>query len=349
MIRADNGNAAQVGTFNFEVFGSGRKYRHRSSRFTLRCDAIGIHKEEILLLSVIGPETSVKAMTAGLRSSGRDQKRVEYSAHVGAVNAGGLRRCDDGYRIYRSKLNYGLWHVLCLAQREGFMPVLTDEALWQHLQSDKFTTPLLREWTPWLKQRMKDREVVVELTQSGCQAGLVLADDAILDEIVSAGIKEGHMAISVKKDTSQPAIADDIRDLDQYMLAYGAMLGKQAEQSLNPLHVPGRDPLRELDLVRQPFEAQAHVIEATQKALRRQKSLLLVGEMGTGKTIMAMGAVHAHASDHPYRALVFCPGQLVNKWEREIRETIPGAEVIHIGSWKSLLHLDRTKRPSQPQ
>ena len=96
--------------------------------------------------------------------------------------------------------------------------------------------------------------------------------------------------------------------------------------------------------MRTPFEAQLHVIEATRQALRRQKSILLVGEMGTGKTIMGLAAIHAHAGGRPYRALVFCPGQLVNKWEREIRETIPGAEVIQIENWKNLLHLNRTKK-----
>ena len=89
--------------------------------------------------------------------------------------------------------------------------------------------------------------------------------------------------------------------------------------------------------------------EAIRKALRRQKALLLVGEMGTGKTIMAMAAVHAHAGGRPYRALVFCPGQLVNKWEREIRETVPGAEVIHVRSWRSLLHLDRARKSGPVQ
>ena len=53
-----------------------------------------------------------------------------------------LIKCPDGYRIYRSKLEYGLWHVLCLAKREGFMPVVSDETVWQLLQSGRFTTPL---------------------------------------------------------------------------------------------------------------------------------------------------------------------------------------------------------------
>ncbi len=340
----------QVGSFQFEVYGAGREGRRTSSRFTLRCDAIGLHYDEILLLSVVGPETSVKALTAGLRSSGKEQRRVEYSSHVGRVQGSALSPCPDGYRVHRTRLDYGLWHVLCLAKRAGFMAAMTEDALWQHLQGSQFTTPLLRQWICWLTRKMKERGAIVELTQSGCQAGIVLADDAVLDELVSAGIKAGHLAIgrqtARRRALQPPAIDSEIDNLDQYMLAYGSMLGKQAQQSLNPLHVPGRDPVRQPELLRQPFEAQAHVIEAARKSLCRQKALLLVGEMGTGKTIMALAALHAHAGSRPYRALVFCPGQLVHKWEREIRETIPGAEVIQIGSWKSLLHLDRTSKPN---
>src|SRR5262249_41367979 len=152
------------------------------------CDAIGLNGNEILLLSVAGPETSVKALTAGLRSSGKAQGRIDYSAQVGSVSETYLTRCPDGYRIYRNKLGYGLWHVLCLAKKEGFMPVLTEDALWQHLQSSQFTTPLVREWAHWLYQTMKTRELIVELDQSGCQAGLLLADSKNLDELVSEGI-----------------------------------------------------------------------------------------------------------------------------------------------------------------
>lgn len=353
MLKVQEQATPTIGSFHFEVYGSGRNGRQTASRFTLRCDAIAIHANELLLLSVIGAEMSIKALTAGLRSSGRDQRRIEYSAHVSEVSTGFLLRCQEGYRIYRTKLAYGLWHVLCLAKRNGFMPVLSEEALWQHLQGDQFTTPLLREWIPWLTRKMKEQQVIVEPIQSGCQAALLLADNDTLDQMVTDGIQKGHLSFggrAAKRFARHvPAIDSDITNLDQYMLAYGSLLGKHAERSLNPLHVPGQGALPDLDLLRSPFEAQLHVVEATRKALCRQKALMLVGEMGTGKTIMAMAAVHAYAGNRPYRALVFCPGQLIHKWEREIRETIPDAEVIQIESWKSLLHLDRAKKPRQVQ
>jgi hypothetical protein len=115
---------------------------------------------------------------------------------------------------------------------------------------------------------------------------------------------------------------NDVESLDQYLQRYGRLLAAQAEQSLRPLHVPGRDALLVAPLLRKPFPAQQHVIAAGAKTLRRQKSLLVVGEMGCGKTLLGMGIVHTHAGGRPYRALVFAPGQLCKKWERELRETI---------------------------
>lgn len=335
-----------VGSFDLEVYATGRRGRSTCSRFKLRCDAVGLHEKEILLLSVIGAETGVKALAAGLRSSDRDQKRLVYSVQVGGVKQADLTKCPAGYRIHRTKMEYGMWHVLCLAKRDGFMPIVTDETVWQLLQSNRFTTPLLREWVPWLQQEMRKRKVIVELTQTGCQAGLMLADNETLDAMVSKGIKKRQLTIAGPDATqiNGSSRSRGIKSLDEYLTTFGPLLGTQAERSLTPLHVPGRDGVPTLDLIRPPFEAQSHVIEAARKALGRQKSILVVGEMGTGKTIMGLAIVHAHAGGHPYRSLVFCPGQLVNKWEREIRETIPGAKVIQVESWKTLLRLDRISK-----
>src|SRR5262249_11448782 len=86
----------------------------------------------------------------------------------------------------------------------------------------------------------------------------------------------------------------------------------------------------------------------TVKALGRQKAVLLVAEMGTGKTLLSMAAVHTKAAGKPYRALVMCPAQLTGKWERELRETIPGVAVVQIDSWRDLLTIDRTEKPTGP-
>jgi hypothetical protein len=338
----------EVGTFEFEVFRMARGGRTTSSRFKLRSDAIGIHEREILLLSVVGPETSVKAVTAGLRSSTRDQERIDYTAHVGNVNATNLTKSPDGYRLYRTKLAYGLWQTLFLAKRLGFLSALSEESLWNFLKSDQFTTPLLKEWVPWLLSEMTKQGQIVPLVQAGCQAGLVVADTAALDKLVTNGLRKKHLTVPDQNGKPMRRVSgqDEQETLDEYLKSYGPLLGKNAEHALKPLHVPGKHPIPTIELLRPPFVAQAHVIEASRKALGRQKSLLLVGEMGTGKSLMGMAAVHTHAKGKPCRALIFCPGQLTKKWEREIRGTIPGVEVIQIESWRTLLSMNRCRRPT---
>jgi len=69
----------------------------------------------------------------------------------------------------------------------------------------------------------------------------------------------------------------DIHTLDAYLARYGALLGQQARKSLAPLHIPSQHTPHVAGLLRAPFDPQAHVIAAGVKALRRQKSLVIVG------------------------------------------------------------------------
>lgn len=137
-----------LGSFQFEVFGNGRGSRSCRTRFKVRCDAIGLHEKEVLLASIVGSETSVKALTAGFRGSTKDQKRYEYSVQLAGVRETELTKSPDGYRVYRTKLGYDLWQVLLLTKRDGFIPAVTEETVWQFLQSQRFTTPLLANGFP---------------------------------------------------------------------------------------------------------------------------------------------------------------------------------------------------------
>src|SRR5260370_21294660 len=61
--------------------------------------------------------------------------------------------------------------------------------------------------------------------------------------------------------------------------------------------------------------------------------------MGAGKTMIALGTVHAHANGQPYRALLFCPAQLLAKWQREIKDTLPDVTTQALGNWKDAIAL----------
>jgi hypothetical protein len=141
-----------------------------------------------------------------------------------------------------------------------------------------------------------------------------------------------------------------LSDLDGYLERYGAILGQQGTEAIAPLHVPGEDAIDPGvdELLRQPFEPQAHLITAGVKALRRQKSFWCIAETGTGKTLVSEAIVHCHAAGRPYKAIVMCPGQLCLKHERELRSTIAGVRVTQIERWQDCLPLLRRPENADP-
>lgn len=151
----------------------------------------------------------------------------------------------------------------------------------------------------------------------------------------------------------------DIETIEDYLQAFGSILGSRADDQLATIHVPGRDPsiVKDGDFLRSPNDPQRHVITSAVKTLDARSSLFLVGEMGTGKTLIAACTIHAHSKGKPYRAVVVCPDHIISKWKRELEITIPGARVTTIQKWHEILaFLDckssikgRWKKPTSPE
>lgn len=160
----------------------------------------------------------------------------------------------------------------------------------------------------------------------------------------------GHKIATVAEEAIHPPLGG-VTDLESYMQRYGAALGQAAMDALKPLHVPGRDePLDFAECKRLPFPAQQHVITAVAKHLMRDSAAIVSGQCGTGKTLCMMLMAHKHAQmtgNLIYTGLVMCPGQLPDKWERELRETIPGIDVVQIRTWRDAAGLSE-RRPRKP-
>ncbi len=86
-------------------------------------------------------------------------------------------------------------------------------------------------------------------------------------------------------------------------------------------------------LKRQPKPGQPTAILASAKGFHREgkKAVVMVGEMGTGKTYCA-SAVAALAPQKNHRTIIMCPGHLVEKWMREVRETLPHAKIVNLNN-----------------
>ncbi|MHB1350264.1 MAG: SNF2-related protein [Desulfobulbaceae bacterium] len=150
--------------------------------------------------------------------------------------------------------------------------------------------------------------------------------------------------------TQEIALADF---LDQW----GEVLKSQVIRNMNPVYRPkaeddwDREARNRLGkLLRPPFDAQIRrgILPVARTLYREdRKGAFLVGEMGTGKTIMSL-AIAALDPKPAKRILVQCPGHLVRKWRREAEVTIPACTCYNLNDQDMDLLLANKHKVSRP-
>ena len=92
--------------------------------------------------------------------------------------------------------------------------------------------------------------------------------------------------------------------INDYLRRYGSALGHRVLAQFPPLHAP-EDPLADelRQLKRRPFPAQALAIMGIVKRWREARCAAAVAECGTGKTLISLGSMYAHAEGRPFTAL----------------------------------------------
>ncbi|MDN4067689.1 DEAD/DEAH box helicase family protein [Paenibacillus vini] len=116
---------------------------------------------------------------------------------------------------------------------------------------------------------------------------------------------------------------DDIETIGDYLGLFGADLIRRLDNEYVPVHHPGVDePLEILSEIKRPlFNAQAHVTTALIKGFKNHKRLLLIGEMGTGKTAISIASFFALLNEvlsGKGRVIYMVPNHLINKTKREV-------------------------------
>lgn len=131
---------------------------------------------------------------------------------------------------------------------------------------------------------------------------------------------------------------ENTMNMKDFLETFGAPIKEKARKALLPVFQ--KNNLDDWDmeaagkllkLKRRPFPAQRDTIQSIAKSFFKadKKSAILVGEMGTGKTLMGT-AISTLIPKQNCRILIMCPSHLVTKWAREIRETDPAAADIRI-------------------
>ena len=154
------------------------------------------------LLSIFTDQMRVKAIRAILcggakaiaNASGvkvNQQGGESWRAHM----PGRLTPTADGYRVHTHKLGYGMAHALFITRMPGFMKVVTEESLWQELNDVRFTTPILREWVPYIETTLRYEERLEDAHPFNCKCGILTATTQSLDKIVSEGLQQRELII----------------------------------------------------------------------------------------------------------------------------------------------------------
>lgn len=120
--------------------------------------------------------------------------------------------------------------------------------------------------------------------------------------------------------------------LSQFLEDYKEMIRQHVINQFRPLYTSGERRVfneRLSHLKRRPYSAQVDAIAGLTLALQKKPATFLVGEMGVGKTLISVAVAFLLSVKN---TLILCPPHLTQKWEKEIKETLPTCEVIHVRS-----------------
>ena len=186
------------------------KAKTKDSAFTVRCESIAWRNFQgygstpaLLTLSVVGTDTAIKAIRAMLweppcsvdfylsrpDEDGDGWTTTRFEKHR---NGG---RSFLGYECRTARLDNHCVHLVAKAKLDGLLADVSDTALWAELNSDRYTTPLIRPWVPAIRARLLKEELLVEGSGHNTNAGVLLADSDSLDVVVSEGVRGGAMTM----------------------------------------------------------------------------------------------------------------------------------------------------------
>ncbi len=124
---------------------------------------------------------------------------------------------------------------------------------------------------------------------------------------------------------------------------YKDSIARRVIESYPPLYEPASAQTPLPELLRRSLGAQEDAIRSAALSLMNNRGTNIVGEMGTGKTFIGIGAAHAAGFQ---RVLVIMPPHLVEKWKREVEMTVPGAYAVIV---ESITDLERVRSiPDRP-
>lgn len=187
------------------------------------CDRIAIvagnqPKYSLYFMSVVADAGIIKGLRGALNSHGmtadftirdlppaiefEDEEIKPIVTPAELLDGKTIARLAAGYESDTMRVAYNHVHAFFWAKDPLFLLAASDDHLWAQLKSPKYTTPLLRDWLPWIKQRLLDDGKFVKASSYRCECGGLNLATEELDAIVTEGIQGGHLIIPRRKDVA---------------------------------------------------------------------------------------------------------------------------------------------------
>jgi hypothetical protein len=138
----------------------------KSIHIQARFDKVALHQDKLVFISLVAASPGLKALRAALASG---LAAPMWLKNVSLLKDGepkvpeSVVQSPTGYRIDAHRLRFGLIHALFTCRQQGFLQNDSDDALWQELKQERFTTPLLRRWLPYVRKGAGAQEPALPL------------------------------------------------------------------------------------------------------------------------------------------------------------------------------------------
>ena len=215
------------------------------------------------------------------------------------------------------------------------------------------SVPVLPEWIDYLYVSMEDDFVqcyhlCLEGTREVYCCRLHGNQDYV-KRLITEGLSNGSININGSNEPS--VMLDESSGLNDYLSLFGSMLANKIQQKFKPKFIPGEDSYSNYLLTIDDYihckgvelyTAQMAVIQANANNFNVNKHGFIVGEMGSGKTIMTGSTFYTHNASNTkgFNALIMSPSHLVEKWKQEMETYVPNSKGYIVHNLDELLEIE---------
>lgn len=302
----------------------------------LAVELVGTESSVLRVISMIKAGCSVAFEPLTRSWAGGKTDYVYLSASRGEY-VSVVRPVDDGqakavaFVLHKSAVSADPHHPFLLINIGPDGPISTEEAFLREWKR-RYPVPVVDEWAAWVWSAVIARNAAQPLQVYQKPGGQLTAfwvdlPPDVLADIVTSGIRQGEIKLPDPEIRTDESI-EGVNNAVEFLTRFKNSLAEHVRRRFPPLYTPGTERSPYLDHLRRPLlPAQEAAVMANAMTLRKYAASIMAGDMGTGKTAMAVAVPWVLYEGKPFRWLVMCPGHLVNFWADEIQKVLPAAQV----------------------